>query len=64
MSQTDNDDTAEYRLQAGVDRVVRAGLVLEGDETVSLDPAEASEHDDVLEPVDDVGDRDDESGGA
>jgi len=50
---TDADsDTTTYRLQEDVDRVVRSGLVLEGDETVELDPAEAREHDDVLEPVD------------
>lgn len=45
-------ETTEYRLQDGVERVVRADLVLEGDETID-DPAVAEAHDDVLEPVDD-----------
>lgn len=51
MTDTDSD-TTEYRLQDGVGRVVRSGLVLEGDDTVTLAPDEAAAHDDVLEPVD------------
>lgn len=55
MTDTATDtDTTEYRLTDDVDRVVRADLVLEGEETVELNPDEAAAHDDVLEPVDDA----------
>lgn len=49
-AETDTE-TQEYRLQDDVDRVVRSGLVLEGDETVTLDDRAAAQHEDVLEPV-------------
>jgi hypothetical protein len=51
---TDDTDTeqTEYRLQDDVDRLVRAGLDLAGDETVTLSPDEATNHEDILTPVD------------
>lgn len=48
-----NNEPREYRLKDGLDRVVRAGLVLEGDETVELRPSEARDHADYIEPVTD-----------
>jgi len=55
MTDTDTDtdsEPTEYRLQDDIDQVVRAGLVLKGDQTVTLAPDEAAAHDDVLKPVD------------
>lgn len=66
MSEADTDTETEeperqtYRLQEGVDRVVRSGLVLEGDETIEAYPDIEREHGDVLEHVDgDAADSDD-----
>lgn len=44
-------DTQEYELQAGIDRVVRSGLVLEAGETIEAYPDILDDHDDVLQPV-------------
>lgn len=44
-------DTQEYQLRPDIDRVVRTGLTLAADETVTLDPETAEEHADVLESV-------------
>lgn len=46
-------DTHEYRLRDGVERIVRSGLVLTGDETVELDADDAARFEDVIERVDD-----------
>lgn len=51
MSET---DTREYQLTDGVSRVVRSGLQLAAGETIDLHPTAAAEHDDVLEPVGDL----------
>lgn len=48
-----NNEPREYRLKDGIEGVVRAGLVLEGDETVELRPSEAQEHEGYIEPVND-----------
>jgi hypothetical protein len=47
-----SDTKHEYRLRDDVERVVRSGLVLEGDDTITLEPTAADPHDDVLERVD------------
>lgn len=55
--ETDNDteseepQTTEYELKDGYSRVRRAGLVIEEDDTVELEPNEAEEHADVLREV-------------
>jgi len=48
----DEPEKHEYRLQDGVDRVVRSGVVLEGDESIEAYPDIEEEHGDVLERVD------------
>lgn len=57
MSDTETE-TTEYQLTDDVDRVVRAGLVLEADDTVKADPSILEEHGDVLEPVDQTAETD------
>jgi len=49
---TDDTDTQEYRLRDDVEQVVRSGLVLKGDATVTLAPEDADEHADVLVATD------------
>ena len=41
----------EYQLREGIRRVVRSGLVLEGNETVEAYPDLYEQHSDVLEEV-------------
>jgi len=47
----DSIDTDEYELKEGYEGVRRAGLVLEGDDTVELDEETAEKHSDVLRRV-------------
>jgi hypothetical protein len=52
----DNDEERQYELADGVDRVVRPGLVLEGDDVIEGYPDLYEQHRDVLEPVEELGD--------
>lgn len=49
---TPDTDQIEVQLVDGVDRVVRSGIVLEGEETLEAYPDVLEDHGDVLERVD------------